>query len=43
VVELIKGLFLGKLRSPDAYAAEPVALFCGRFVELTCWREAVGY
>jgi AcrR family transcriptional regulator len=46
VVELIKGLFLGKLRSPDAYAAEPVeavALFCGRFVELVCWRDAVGY
>src|SRR5438270_439149 len=46
VVELIKGLFLGKLRSPDAYAAEPVeavALFCGRFLELVCWRDAVGY
>ena len=36
VVELIKRLFLVKLRSPDYYAAEPieaVALFCGRFVE----------
>jgi AcrR family transcriptional regulator len=46
VVELIKGLFLGKLRSPDAYADEPVeaiALFCGRFVELVCWRDAVGF
>jgi hypothetical protein len=46
VVEMIKGLFLGKLRSPDVYAAEPVeavALFCGRFVELVCWRDAVGY
>jgi AcrR family transcriptional regulator len=46
VVEYIKGLFLGKLRSPDVYAAEPVeavALFCGRFVELVCWRDAVGY
>ena len=46
VVEMIKGLFLGKLRSPDDYAAEPVeavALFCGRFVELVCWRDAVGY
>jgi AcrR family transcriptional regulator len=46
VVELVKGLFLGKLRSPDFYAAEPVeavALFCGRFVELVCWRDAVGY
>jgi AcrR family transcriptional regulator len=46
VVDLIKGLFLGKLRSPDAYAADPVeavALFCGRFLELMCWRDAVGY
>jgi AcrR family transcriptional regulator len=46
VVELIKGLFLGKLRTPDVYAAEPVeavALFCGRFVELVCWQDAVGY
>jgi AcrR family transcriptional regulator len=46
VVDLIKALFLGKLRSPEVYAAEPVeaiALFCGRFVELVCWRDAVGY
>jgi AcrR family transcriptional regulator len=46
VVELVKGLFLGKLRSPDVYAAEPVeavALFCGRFLELVSWRDAVGY
>jgi AcrR family transcriptional regulator len=46
VVAYIKGLFLGKLRSPDVYAAEPVeavALFCGRFLELVCWRDAVGF
>jgi AcrR family transcriptional regulator len=46
VVELIKGLFLGKLRSPEVYADEPVeavALFCGRFLELVSWRDAVGY
>jgi AcrR family transcriptional regulator len=46
VVAFIKGLFLGKLQSPDVYADEPVeavALFCGRFVELVCWRDAVGY
>jgi AcrR family transcriptional regulator len=46
VVELIRGLFLGKLRSPEVYATEPVeavALFCGRFVELVCWRDGVGY
>ena len=46
VVELIRKLFLGELRSPDAYAADPVeavALFCGRFLELACWRDAIGY
>ena len=46
VIELIKVLFLGKLRSPDVYAAEPieaVTLFCGRFLELVCWRDAIGY
>jgi AcrR family transcriptional regulator len=46
VVERIKGLFRGKLGAPEVYAAEPVeavTLFCGRFVELVCWRDAVGY
>jgi len=46
VVEFIKEKFLGMLRGPEDYAAEPVeavALFCGRFVELACWRDAVGY
>jgi AcrR family transcriptional regulator len=46
VVELIKDLFLGKLHDPAFYAAEPVeavTLFCGRFLELVCWRDAVGY
>jgi AcrR family transcriptional regulator len=46
VIHLIKELFLNKLRSPDDYADEPaeaIAQFCGRFVELICWRDAVGY
>src|ERR1700748_534951 len=46
VVEFIKEKFLGMLRSPQDYAADPVeavALFCRRFVELACWRDAVGY
>ena len=46
VVELIQGRYLGKLREPSAYAADPIeaiALFCGRFLELVCWRDAVGY
>jgi AcrR family transcriptional regulator len=46
VIEFVKGLFLSKLRSPDVYAAEPVeavALFCGRFLELVTWRDAVAF
>jgi AcrR family transcriptional regulator len=37
VVELIKGLFLGKLRTPEVYAAEPVEAvtrFCGRLRQI---------
>lgn len=36
----------GSLEDPDAYATDPVeavTLFCGRFLELVCWRDAVGY
>ncbi len=46
VVAFIKEKFQGMLRGPEDYAADPVeavALFCGRFVELVCWRDAVGY
>ena len=46
VVALIEGLFQGNLRSPDVYATESVeaiALFCGRFQELLCWRDCIGY
>lgn len=46
VIDLIRGLYLGRLQSPEAYAAEPVeaiTLFCSRFLDLMCWRDAVGY
>jgi AcrR family transcriptional regulator len=46
VVELVRGLFLSKLGTPDAYATEAVeavSLFCGRFLELVTWRDSVGY
>jgi AcrR family transcriptional regulator len=46
VVDFVREAFLGKLKRPDAYGDEPVeaiALFCARFVELACWRDAVGY
>jgi AcrR family transcriptional regulator len=46
MLELVRGLFQGRLRGPDHYADEPleaIALFCGRFLELSCWRDAIGY
>jgi AcrR family transcriptional regulator len=46
VVAFIKGLYLGKLKEPSVYAAEPaeaVARFCARFLELVSWRDAVGF
>jgi AcrR family transcriptional regulator len=45
-IELVKRLFLGKLRDPEFYSAEPVeavTLFCGRFLELVSWRDAIGF
>ncbi len=46
VVAFIKEKFLDTLRSPADYGEDPVeavTLFCGRFLELVCWRDAVGY
>jgi AcrR family transcriptional regulator len=46
VIEYIRSMFLGKLRSPEVYSAEPVeavALFCGRLLELVSWRDSVGF
>jgi len=40
VLELIRELYLGRLKTPDAYAEDPaeaVALFCGRFLQLMVW------
>jgi AcrR family transcriptional regulator len=44
VLDLIGELYLGRLKTPDAYAAEPeeaVALFCGRFLQLMVWEPQV--
>jgi AcrR family transcriptional regulator len=44
VVELIRGLYLAKLRSPAAYAqdtSEALVQFCGRFMELLLWTPAI--
>ncbi|WP_206619538.1 TetR/AcrR family transcriptional regulator [Streptomyces hoynatensis] len=44
VLGLIRELYLGRLRTPDAYAddpAEAVALFCDRFLRLMVWEPQV--
>lgn len=44
VLELIRELYLGRLKTPDAYAGEPaeaVARFCGRFLQLMVWEPQV--
>lgn len=44
VLDLIRELYLGKLKTPDAYAEEPaeaVARFCGRFLQLMTWESQV--
>jgi AcrR family transcriptional regulator len=45
VVELVRGLYLAKLRSPAEYAkdtSEALVQFCGRFLELLLWAPAIG-
>jgi AcrR family transcriptional regulator len=40
VLDLIRELYLGRLKTPDAYAEDPaeaVTLFCGRFLQLMVW------
>jgi AcrR family transcriptional regulator len=44
VLDLIRELYLGKLKTPDAYAEDPaeaVSLFCGRFLQLMVWEPQV--
>jgi AcrR family transcriptional regulator len=44
VVDLVRGLYLRRLKSPGDYAedtAEAVVLFCGRFLQLLLWRPAL--
>ncbi|GHJ39916.1 TetR/AcrR family transcriptional regulator [Streptomyces sp. TS71-3] len=44
VLELVRDLYLVKLRTPDAYAEDPVeavALFCARFMQLMSWEPQV--
>lgn len=44
VMDLVRELYLGRLRTPDAYAEDPaeaVTLFCGRFLQLMVWEPQV--
>jgi AcrR family transcriptional regulator len=44
VLDLISELYLRALKTPDAYAEDPVAavtLFCGRFLQLMVWEPQV--
>lgn len=44
VLDLIRELYLARLRTPDAYAGEPaeaVARYCGRFLQLMLWEPQV--
>ena len=44
VLDLIRELYLGRLKTPEAYAAEPVEAvtrFCGRFLQLMTWEPQV--
>jgi AcrR family transcriptional regulator len=44
VLDLVRGLYLDRLRTPADYGTDPadaVVLFCGRFVQLLLWRPAL--
>jgi len=44
VLDLIRELYLSALKTPDAYAEDPVdavTLFCGRFLQLMVWEPQV--
>jgi AcrR family transcriptional regulator len=44
VLDLVRELYLRRLKTPDAYASDPaeaVTLFCGRFLQLMVWEPQV--
>jgi AcrR family transcriptional regulator len=44
VVDLVRTLYLGRLRTPECYAEdliEAAVLFCGRFLQLLLWEPAL--
>jgi hypothetical protein len=43
-LDLVRELYLGRLKTPVAYAEDPaeaVTLFCGRFLQLMVWEPQV--
>ena len=45
VIELVRGLYLEKLKTPGDYSkdtTEALVMFCGRFLELLLWAPAIG-
>ena len=44
VFDFLKGFFLNRLRTPEAYSEDPaeaLVLFCGRFMETLLWEGAI--
>ncbi len=44
VVDLVRELYLGRIETPNHYAAdtvEAITLFCGRFLQLLLWRPVL--
>ena len=44
VMDLIRELYLAQLKTPDAYAADPVeavTMFCGRYLQMMTWESHV--
>jgi AcrR family transcriptional regulator len=44
VIELVRGLFLSKLRMPGDYSAEPaeaLTMFCGRYLEILLYQGSI--
>lgn len=44
VLDLVQGLYLDKLRTPEEYSGDPldaVTLFCARFLQLMTWEPVV--
>ena len=46
MLQTVRQLVRHKLQSPEVYASEPleaISLYCARFVEANCWKDAIVY